>query len=53
MMRATELERFFTDHPAAVAAELTRVRGSSPRAQGTFMVIAAEALIGTIGGGAR
>ena len=52
MMRATELERFFTDHPAAVAAELTRVRGSSPRAQGTFMVIAAEALIGTIGGGA-
>ncbi len=28
------------------------VRGSSPRAAGTFMVIAADSLIGTIGGGA-
>ena len=51
-MRAIELERFLTAYPLAVVAELTRVRGSSPRAQGTFMVIAAEALIGTIGGGA-
>jgi xanthine dehydrogenase accessory factor len=52
MMRATELGQFLVAHPAAVVAELTRVRGSSPRAQGTFMVIAADALIGTIGGGA-
>ena len=51
-MRATELERFVTDHPVAVVAELSRVRGSSPREQGTFMVIAPDALIGTIGGGA-
>ena len=52
MMRATELRRFLADHPQAVVAELTRVRGSSPREQGTFMLIAPAALLGTIGGGA-
>lgn len=52
MMRAEEFRRFVGDHPAAVVAELTRVRGSSPRAQGTFMVIASDTQIGTIGGGA-
>lgn len=51
-MRAAEFASFFAAHPSAVVAELTRVRGSSPRAAGTFMAIAADALIGTIGGGA-
>jgi xanthine dehydrogenase accessory factor len=36
----------------AVVAELTSVRGSSPREAGTFMLISADATLGTIGGGA-
>jgi xanthine dehydrogenase accessory factor len=36
----------------AVVAELTSVRGSSPRERGAFMVVANDAQIGTIGGGA-
>ncbi|MEO6015292.1 MAG: xanthine dehydrogenase accessory protein XdhC [Devosia sp.] len=51
-MRSRDLARFITAHPSAIVAELSSVRGSSPREQGTFMVIAADALIGTIGGGA-
>jgi xanthine dehydrogenase accessory factor len=51
-MRAAELERFAVEHPAAVIAELTRVRGSSPRERGAFMLIAVNGQIGTIGGGA-
>jgi xanthine dehydrogenase accessory factor len=52
MMRAADLIAFFDAYPAAVVAELTTVRGSSPREAGTFMVVAGDALIGTIGGGA-
>ena len=51
-MRSGELQRFVEIHGTAVVAELTSVRGSSPRERGTFMVIAPEALVGTIGGGA-
>ena len=51
-MRSGDLESFVAAHPSAVVAELTAVRGSSPRNAGTFMVIAPAALIGTIGGGA-
>jgi xanthine dehydrogenase accessory factor len=51
-MRSADLTEFLADHLTAIAAELTSVRGSSPREQGAFMVIAPEALIGTIGGGA-
>ncbi|WP_417308151.1 xanthine dehydrogenase accessory protein XdhC [Devosia sp.] len=46
------LTDFLAAHSAAVLAELTAVRGSSPREAGAFMVISAEATIGTIGGGA-
>lgn len=35
-----------------VIAELSRVRGSSPRERGAFMLISADAALGTIGGGA-
>src|SRR5262249_36569202 len=52
MMRSSELEAFLDAHPAAVVAELTSVRGSSPRDEGVFMVVAAGEMIGTIGGGA-
>ena len=51
-MRSTDLTQFIADHPRAIVAELTSVRGSSPRGEGTFMVVAGEAMIGTIGGGA-
>jgi xanthine dehydrogenase accessory factor len=52
MFRAADLSTFLSRHPGAVVAELTRVRGSSPRAAGTFMLIAEAETIGTIGGGA-
>jgi xanthine dehydrogenase accessory factor len=51
-MRSADLDGFLSDHPTAVVAELTSVRGSSPREQGAFMVIAPDGLVGTIGGGA-
>ncbi|MDB5540283.1 MAG: hypothetical protein JWQ89_2010 [Devosia sp.] len=46
------LRAFLATHPAAIVAELTAVRGSSPRAAGTFMLVSPDAQIGTIGGGA-
>lgn len=46
------LRDFIATHPAAIVAELTAVRGSSPRNAGTFMLIAPDGTIGTIGGGA-
>ncbi|WP_156342790.1 xanthine dehydrogenase accessory protein XdhC [Devosia sp. A16] len=46
------LKSFLTANPATVVAELTAVRGSSPREAGTFMLISPEAQVGTIGGGA-
>lgn len=51
-LSATDLISFLNAHPATIVAELTAVRGSSPRAAGTFMLISAEGQIGTIGGGA-
>src|SRR5258707_15606956 len=51
-MRSSELSAFVATHPIAVIAELTNVRGSSPREAGAFMIVAADASIGTIGGGA-
>jgi xanthine dehydrogenase accessory factor len=47
-----EIDAFLATHPATVVAELTAVRGSSPRAAGTFMLISPGAILGTIGGGA-
>ena len=52
MMRAAELAAFGASHREVIVAELTRVRGSSPREEGAFMLVAPEATIGTIGGGA-
>ncbi len=51
-MRAAELDRFVVDHPVAVLAELSSVRGSSPRERGAFMIVGENDQIGTIGGGA-
>lgn len=46
------LTAFLATHPAAICAELAAVRGSSPREAGAFMLIATDATLGTIGGGA-
>jgi xanthine dehydrogenase accessory factor len=51
-VRSVELAAYLAVHERSICAELTAVRGSSPREAGTFMLIAADALIGTIGGGA-
>jgi xanthine dehydrogenase accessory factor len=51
-MRSADLDTFLSDHPTAIVAEMTSVRGSSPREQGAFMLVAPDALAGTIGGGA-
>jgi xanthine dehydrogenase accessory factor len=50
--RSADLARFFAATPDAIVCELTAVRGSSPRAQGTFMLVGPATLYGTIGGGA-
>ncbi|MDC9825490.1 xanthine dehydrogenase accessory protein XdhC [Devosia sp. ZB163] len=51
-LSATILRTFLAGNPAAIVAELTQVRGSSPREAGAFMLISAERQVGTIGGGA-
>lgn len=51
-LSVTQLQSFLISHPATIVAELTAVRGSSPREAGTFMLISPTAQIGTIGGGA-
>ena len=50
-LQANTLSRFLAAHPSVIRIELTRVRGSSPRNEGTEMFVSAEALWGTIGGG--
>ncbi|HTJ56775.1 MAG TPA: xanthine dehydrogenase accessory protein XdhC [Devosiaceae bacterium] len=52
MLRPTDISAFLARNPAAIVAELTLVRGSSPREEGTFMLVGAADCIGTIGGGA-
>ena len=52
MISAESLRAFIAVHPAAILAEITAVRGSAPREAGAFMLIAPDAQIGTIGGGA-
>jgi xanthine dehydrogenase accessory factor len=51
-LSTSTLRSFITAHPAIVAAELTAVRGSTPREAGAFMLISIDRVIGTIGGGA-
>ncbi|WP_137152868.1 xanthine dehydrogenase accessory protein XdhC [Devosia sp. FKR38] len=50
--RAAQLSSFLAGTGDAIVCELTSVRGSSPREQGTFMLVSASDLFGTIGGGA-
>lgn len=48
----TSLDQFLSAHRSAMLARLSSVKGSSPRAEGTAMLVSAEAIWGTIGGGA-
>jgi len=52
MLRAADLSAFLARNSASVVAELTSVKGSSPREAGTFMLVGAGETLGTIGGGA-
>lgn len=52
MTRSATLTTFLTTNLDAIVCTLTSVRGSSPREQGTFMLVGAHGLFGTIGGGA-
>jgi xanthine dehydrogenase accessory factor len=45
------LEAFLAAHPEPVLVRLAGVRGSSPREAGAEMLVAGDALLGTIGGG--
>lgn len=46
------LDTFLAANPDIIACELTAVRGSSPRAEGTVMLVTLGSIFGTIGGGA-
>ncbi|HEY8575039.1 MAG TPA: xanthine dehydrogenase accessory protein XdhC [Devosia sp.] len=52
MTQAAALTAFLAQNADAIVCTLTSVRGSSPREQGTFMLVGRGALFGTIGGGA-
>ncbi|MDB5561885.1 MAG: hypothetical protein JWN11_1303 [Hyphomicrobiales bacterium] len=52
IVRATDISEFVARNPLAICAELLAVKGSSPRAAGTFMLIGPSEILGTIGGGA-
>ena len=43
--------RFLDEEAAKVLVEVASVRGSAPREEGAFMLVSADAIAGTIGGG--
>ncbi len=51
MPAAQSLKTFLSEQSSVIRIALTRVRGSSPRNEGTEMFVAPNALWGTIGGG--
>ncbi len=50
-LSTSSLSDFLAAHASVIKIALTRVRGSSPRNEGTEMFVAPNALWGTIGGG--
>lgn len=50
-MTVTTLPAFLASHARTILVEVAETRGSTPRDQGTMMLIASEAMWGTIGGG--
>lgn len=51
MFTTSNLKLFLTKHDDVIKVQLTRVRGSSPREEGTQMIVAKGGFCGTIGGG--
>ena len=49
--RAARLSRFLQSADTAVKVEVAEARGSTPREAGAFMLVSADDLYGTIGGG--
>lgn len=45
------LEAFLAAHDAAALVEVDEAKGSTPREKGAWMLVSAEAIFGTIGGG--
>ena len=45
------LPAFLTAHPDAILVDVAEAKGSTPREAGAFMLVAVDALYGTIGGG--
>lgn len=45
------LASFLANHPDAMLVDVAEAKGSTPREAGAFMVVAPDALFGTIGGG--
>lgn len=52
MTSPAALDAFLAANPDAIACELASVRGSSPRDEGTVMLVGLSGIFGTIGGGA-
>jgi xanthine dehydrogenase accessory factor len=52
MTPSADLETFLAANADVIACELTSVRGSSPRDEGTVMLVGMGSIFGTIGGGA-
>ena len=47
----SSLERFLADSGATALVEVAEAKGSTPREQGAWMLVSADAIFGTIGGG--
>lgn len=47
----TALTAFLAQHPDAVLVTITQAKGSTPREEGTFMLVSVTGIFGTIGGG--
>jgi xanthine dehydrogenase accessory factor len=47
----TDFRTFLSTHPQVILVEITHAQGSTPREAGTFMLVAENAIWGTIGGG--
>jgi xanthine dehydrogenase accessory factor len=45
------IEQFLQQHADSILVEVSGVEGSTPRETGAFMLVAGDALLGTIGGG--
>jgi xanthine dehydrogenase accessory factor len=47
----SDFRAFLATRPASVLVDITATQGSTPREAGTFMLVSADAIWGTIGGG--